>query len=86
MPIVYELSLHPYFFLDTNGNGQADLDEVNSENRYNSWTPRLLKAAYNYNYSTHDGGAFSHNSTYILQALYDSLVDIGGDITGMTRP
>ena len=86
VPIVYDLSLYPYFFLDTNGNGLADPEEVNAENRYNSWTPRLLKAAYNYNYAMHDAGAFSHNSTYILQALYDSLADIDGDTTGMTRP
>ena len=85
-PIVYDLSLYPYFFLDTNGNGQADLDEVNAANKYNSWTPRLLKAAYNYNYSMHDAGAFAHNSTYILQVLYDSLADIGGDASVMTRP
>jgi hypothetical protein len=86
VPIVYDLSLHPYFFLDTNGNGQADLDEINAKNIYNSWSPRLLKAAYNYNYSMHDKGAFAHNSTYILQVLYDSLEDVGGDTSGMTRP
>jgi hypothetical protein len=86
VPIVYDLSLYPYFFIDTNSNGQADQDEVKAANKYNSWTPRLLKAAYNYNYSMHDAGAFAHNSTYILQALYDSLADIGGDTSGMTRP
>jgi hypothetical protein len=86
VPIVYDLSLYPYFFLDTNGNGQADLDEVNADNRYNNWTPRLLKAAYNYNYAMHDEGAFAHNSTYIIQVLFDSLAAIGGDTTGMTRP
>jgi hypothetical protein len=86
VPIVYDLSLYPYFFLDTNENGKADLDEVKAENRYNSWTPRLLRAAYNYNYSTHDAAAYSHNSTYILQVLYDSLEDIGGDISGISRP
>jgi hypothetical protein len=86
VPIVYDLSLYPYFFLDTNSNGLADPEEVNAGNLYNSWTPRLLKAAYNYNYSMHDAGAFAHNSTYILQVLYDSLADIGGITTGMLRP
>lgn len=86
VPIVFDLSLHPYFFIDTNANGVADLDEVNAENIYNSWSPRLLRAAYNYNYSMHDKGAFAHNSTYILQVLYDSLDDIGGSTTGLTRP
>lgn len=86
VPIVYDLKLHPYFFLDTNNNGLADPDEIKAANKYNSWTPRLLRAAYNYNYVSHDKGAFAHNSTYILQVLYDSLADIGGDTSGMTRP
>lgn len=85
-PIVYDLSLYPYFFPDTNSNGLADPEEVIATNKYTSWTPRLLRAAYNYNYSKHDTGAFAHNSTYILQVLYDSLVDIGGDTSGLTRP
>ena len=86
VPIAYDLSTHPYFFIDTNGNGKIDNGENNSENSYNAWTPRLLRAAYNYNYVSHDPGAYAHNSDYILQALYDSLVDIDGDVSGMARP
>ena len=85
-PIVYDITTYPYFFIDTNGNGVLDAEENLSENSYNAWTPRLLKAAYNYNYVTHDPGAFAHNSDYILQVLYDSLADLGGDVTGMARP
>jgi hypothetical protein len=85
-PIVFDPTTHPYFFTDTNSNGLVDPDEVTSENQYSSWTPRLLRAAYNYNYVAHDPGAFAHNSTYIIQVLYDSLVDIRGDVSGMTRP
>jgi hypothetical protein len=33
-----------------------------------------------------DPGAYAHNGDYILQVLYDSLVDIGGEISGMIRP
>jgi hypothetical protein len=86
VPIVFDLSLHPYFFIDTNNNGVADPDELKAANKYNAWTPRLLRAAYNYNYVSHDKGAFAHNSTYVFQAMYDSLADIGGDVSGMTRP
>ena len=86
VPIVYDLKLFPYFFLDTNKNGVADPDEVKAANKYNAWTPRLLRAAYNYNYVSHDKGAYAHNSTYVLQAMYDSLADIGGDTSGLTRP
>ena len=85
-PIVYDINTYPYFFIDTNGNGNLDVEENLPENSYNAWTPRLLRAAYNYNYATHDPGAYAHNSDYILQVLYDSLADLSGDVTGMARP
>jgi hypothetical protein len=85
-PIVYHPANHPYFFIDTNGNGEADADEAVGDNRYATWTPRLLRAAYNYQYSTKDPGQFAHNAPYIIQTLYDSLEDLGADVTGMTRP
>lgn len=87
-PIAYHSHNHPYFFVDTNANGVADPDEAVGTNRYASWTPRLLRAAYNYQYAAKDPGAYAHNATYVLQVLYDSLQDIGGPgaVTGMTRP
>jgi hypothetical protein len=71
--IVYDAASYPYWFTDT-------------EERYATWTPRLLRAAYNYQYVSKDPGAFAHNGKYILQVLYDSLEDIGADVSGMTRP
>ena len=85
-PIAYDINTHPYFFIDSNANGIVDNGENNSENVFNSWTPRLLKAAYNYNYVTHDPGAYAHNSDYVLQVLYDSLSDLGGDVSRLFRP
>ncbi len=85
-PIVYDSGTNPYFFIDTNGNGVADPDETISANRYASWTPRLLEAAYNYQWAQKDPGAFAHNGKYMLQILYDSIADIGGDVTKLTRP
>jgi hypothetical protein len=86
--IVYDPATHPYFFLDADGDGQADKDDQGASKRYNLWTPRLLRAAYNYQYSQKDPGAFAHNGKYVLQILYDSLQDIGGAsaVKGMTRP
>lgn len=84
--IIYSPFAYPYFFVDTNGDGVADPEEVNSDNRFNSWTPRLLRAAYNYQYTSKDPGAFAHNGQYIIQVLYDSLSDIGADVSTMTRP
>jgi hypothetical protein len=84
--IVYDSHAYPYFFTDTNANGEPDPDEANYGNRYATWTPRLLKAAYNYQYAQKDPGAFAHNAKYVIQVLYDSLEDIGADVSGMTRP
>lgn len=84
--IVYSGSSYPYFFTDTNDNGQADADELDAKNAYATWTPRLLRAAYNYQWVMKDPGAFAHNGQYILQILYDSLKDVGGDVVGLTRP
>jgi len=84
--IAYDSHTHPYFFNDSNGNGVADPEEVNRDNRYVTWTPRLLRAAYNYQWASKDPGSYVHNGAYVLQALYDSLEDIGADVSGMTRP
>ena len=85
-PLVYDSHAYPYFFVDGNGNGEADPDEANYGNRYTTWTPRLLKAAYNYQYATKDPGAYTHNAHYILQVLYDSLADLDATAAGMVRP
>jgi hypothetical protein len=84
-PIIYYATA-PYFFIDTNGDSQSDPIEIIPDNRYRTWTPRLLQAAYNYLYSAKDPAAYAHNGDYILQILYDSLVDIDGDTRGMVRP
>jgi hypothetical protein len=82
-PVIYDVATHPYFFLDTNKNGQADADEVNGDNRYNAWTPRLAKAAYNYQMSLKDPGAYAHGGKYIIQLLYDSIEDLN---TALSNP
>ncbi len=84
--IVYHPYAYPYFFVDTNGNGEADADEANFGNRYASWTPRLLRAAYNYQWFMKDPGAFAHNGKFMLQVLYDSLQDLGVNVSNMNRP
>ncbi len=85
-PLVYSASSYPYFFIDTNGNGAADPEELVSSNAYASWTPRLLRAAFNYQWFQKDPGAFAHNGKYMVQVLYDSIKDIGGDVSKLTRP
>ncbi len=53
---------------------------------YTTWTPRLLPAAYNYQYSAKDHGNYVHNNKYIIQLLYDSLSDLGANTAGLIRP
>ena len=77
-PIVYSASAYPYFFAD-DGTG-------NPGDGYATWTPRLLKAAYNYQYVQKDPGAFAHNGQYVVQFLIDSIADLGGDVSAYTRP
>ena len=88
-PIVYGPHNYPYFFKDNNSNGKADPDETNYGNAYKSFSPRLLKAAYNFQYAMKDPGAFTHNAKYVIQVLYDSLEDLSQavtlDISNLTR-
>ncbi len=81
-PIGYDAQEYPYFFGDTNENGVYDSDE----SAYEFWTPRLVRAAYNYQWVQIDAGAYAHNGLYIIQVLYDSLVDLGADVTLYSRP
>ena len=86
--IVYDANAYPYFFADANANGKIDKGEA----AYTEWTPRLLKAAYNYQFAQKDPGGFAHNPKYIGQILFDSLESLSGaaglkvDMTGLTRP
>jgi hypothetical protein len=82
--IVYDAAAYPYFFADADGDGAADQGE-NGAVGYSTWTPRLLRAAYNYQVSVKDPGAFAHNAKYIIELLYDSIEDLGGDVSALAR-
>jgi hypothetical protein len=75
-PIVYDAHAYPYFFYDSNDNGLPDPEETNYGNRYTSFTPRLLRAVYNYQVAQKDPNAYAHGGKYIIQLLYDSLADL----------
>jgi len=74
--IIYDSHAYPYFFNDKNANTVVDENEAIYPNRYQSWTPRLLKAAYNYQFVAKDPGAYAHNPAYVTQLLFDSVNDI----------
>lgn len=75
-PIAYDSHAYPYFFNDTNANGMADSDEASYGNRYTSFSARLLKAAYNYQVSLKDPAGYAHGGKYIIQLMYDSIMDL----------
>lgn len=79
---------YPYWFTDTNGNGVVDEDEASRDNAYATWTPTLLKAIYNWQWIHSDPGGYAHNPEYLIQVMYDTLMDVGGEevVAGMTRP
>jgi hypothetical protein len=89
-PIVYSAAAYPYFFNDLNADGIAGSDEAIFPNAYKSWTPRLLRAAYNYQFVGKDHGSFAHNPHYAIQLMIDSIENLAEvaaiDATGFMRP
>ncbi len=60
------------WYLDNNCNGVRDT----GDNTYNKFTPRLLRACYNYLVYVKDPGIFAHNSSYAAAFLDASINDI----------
>ncbi|MFO0747592.1 MAG: cytochrome c3 family protein [Myxococcota bacterium] len=81
--VCYSADIYPYWFKDTDDNGTCSAEEAAFANRFVTWTPRLVRAAYNYQVSLKDPGAFAHNAKYIMQLLHDSVSDIA---TGIGQP
>ncbi len=75
--ICYDSHAYPYFFVDADhSGGMCSEDETTFPNRYTTWTPRLLKASYNYQVAAKDPGAYAHNAKYIIELLHDAIVDL----------
>ena len=72
--IEYKGDSYPYFFV------------AGTTTRYASWTARLLRAAYNYQYSVKDPGAFAHNGKFIVEFLYDSIEDLNAKLSTLPAP
>ena len=85
-PVVYSPTSYPYFFVDSNADGEVGEDEANYGNQYASWTPRLLRAAYNYQFSAKDPGGYAHGGKYHIQLLYDAIDDLDSSlVAGLQR-
>lgn len=73
LDLIVHQAYQPYFF------NEADQP-------YRTWTPRLLRAAYNYQFVNASPGGYAHNPKYMIQLLYDSLADLGAKARVFTRP
>lgn len=78
--MIYDGERHPYFFADANGDGVVDQTAEGRPQPYNSWTPRLLRGAYNWKFVGADPGIHVHNPVYALQLLHDSIEDLAGPL------
>ena len=67
-------------------NGSLDADEATSANGYKSFDAKLLKAAYNYQFSIKEPCGYIHNADYMAQLAIDSIGDLGGDVSTFSRP
>jgi hypothetical protein len=52
---------------------------------YNRYTPRLLKAGYNYMLVANDPGAWAHNPRYAVEVLYDTIAQLNLGLTTAGR-
>lgn len=83
--IIYNADAYPYWFADADNDGK--IDQADGKNvAYKSWSGRLLKAAYNYNFMRKTSAGWAHNAKYAMQIAIDTIEDLGGDVTTFTRP
>jgi predicted CXXCH cytochrome family protein len=75
-PVCYGSSSFPYWFVDKDADGACAPAEISAANAFASWTPRLVRAAYNYQMASKDPGAFAHNAKYVMELLHDAIFDL----------
>ncbi len=68
---------YPYWFADNDG------IQDEGEKSYADWTPRLMRAAFNYKFVTRSSG-YIHNPTYSAQLLIDSIEDLAAGDSNIT--
>lgn len=80
--ICYSPDAYPYWFRSATGaTAECTDEEASFDNAYEQWSPRLVRAAYNYQMARKDPGAYVHNGRYIIKLLHDSITDLNGVIT-----
>jgi hypothetical protein len=68
------------------GNGICEAGEMpSSGNTYNMFTPRLLKAVYNFLLYQNDAGGWAHNPRYEIEILYDTITDVNAGLPAANK-
>jgi hypothetical protein len=80
--LCYSPDRNPYFFRDTDNDGVCQATETTAF----TMNPRVLRAAFNYQWYQKEPGAWAHNFDYMAQLLIDSIEHLGGTVTAYTRP
>jgi len=80
------LDRYPYLFKDTNGDGVISDDEAAFSNAYQTFSPRLMRSAFNLQFSLKDPAGYVHNGKYVLQLLFDSIEDLAAVVTVEYNP
>jgi hypothetical protein len=71
--VCYNPNANPYWFVET-ASGCTTTS-------FGKFDPKLLKAAFNYQWTQKEPGAWAHNEFYVMQVVFDSIVDLGGTPT-----
>jgi hypothetical protein len=84
--ICYNAAANPYFFNLVGGVCQDGIANAPSTAAsFGAFNAKLLKAAFNYQWTQKEPGAWAHNEYYVMQVIYDSIVDLGGTSTFMVN-
>jgi hypothetical protein len=90
--ICYTGASYPYLFLDngagggTAGDGVCQAGEATNANAFKKFTPRLLRAMYNYHFYQKAPGGWAHNPRYMIEVLYDAIVDLNAGLVAKGSP
>jgi hypothetical protein len=80
--VCYNGSANPYFFVEISGvcaDGTANAP--NPAVSFGKFNPTLLKAAYNYQWTQKEPGAWAHNEFYVMEEIFDSITSLGATPT-----
>ena len=84
-PIMYTPGGYPYFFTASCYEGIGGCTDPVPAGSYSTFDKPLLAAAYNY-HCAQDPGSGIHNYRYVMQTVYDSILNLGGAPGYMKRP